>query len=261
MRDQAIKGVRSVLGGVTRRFMQRIHHAAHRREPELRPVERRRVLVLAPHMDDEVIGAGGTLLQHVAAGSDVGVFFTTDSAGSSNDPEKRHEERAIRHAEAHEAIDHLGAHLLGVAEFSDGHLSRQEPALGEQVAELIAEHRPEQIFCPFVSDMHRDHQATAAGLGLALKHLGSQWNGEVWGYEVWSTLWPNVAVDCSGDWLAKKAAAIACYRSQIAHMNYVDAALGLNRYRGLRVRVEAAEAFFVSDAAEWIRLSAMLGRF
>ena len=261
MKQQAIKGVRSVLGGVTRRFMQRIHHAAHRQEPELRRVEECRVLVLAPHMDDEVIGAGATLLQHVAAGSDVGIFFTTDSSGSSNDPTKRNQEREIRHAEAELAIEHLGARLIGVAEFSDGNLSHHEQALGKELADLIAETTPDQIFCPFASDMHRDHQATAAGLGNALRNLGNKWSGEIWGYEVWSTLWPNVAVDCSGPWLEKKASAIACYRSQIAHMNYIEAALGLNRYRGLRVRVEAAEAFFVADSAEWIRLSEMLARF
>ena len=37
-----------------------------------------RVLVLAPHMDDEVIGCGGTVARHVARGADVTVIFLTD---------------------------------------------------------------------------------------------------------------------------------------------------------------------------------------
>ncbi len=258
MRSTAVKAVRRLFKGVTQRFMQRIHHAAHRREPELRQVQACKVLVLAPHMDDEVIGPGATLLQHVAAGSRVEVFFTTNSAGSSHDPQARKIERQLRHAEAGAAIQFLGAELVGVAHFDDGELSRHQSELGKRLAAVISESQPQQIFCPFVSDMHRDHQATAAGLAQALKQLGGAWRGEVWGYEVWSTLWPNVAVDCSGEWLQRKAEAIQCYPSQIAHMNYVEAALGLNRYRGLRVRCDAAEAFFVTDANEWIQLGEML---
>jgi LmbE family N-acetylglucosaminyl deacetylase len=258
MRSSAAKGVRRLLKGVTRRFMQRIHHAAHRREPELREVEPCKVLVLAPHMDDEVIGPGATLLRHAQAGSEIEVFFTTNSAGSSSDPLARKTERERRRAEADAAIDFLGAKLIGVAEFEDGELSRHESELGDRLAAVISECQPRQIFCPFVSDMHRDHQATAAGLAEALKNLAGGWRGEVWGYEVWSTLWPNVAVDCGGEWLKRKAEAIQCYPSQIAHMNYVDAALGLNRYRGLRVRCEAAEAFVVTDADEWIQLGELL---
>jgi N-acetylglucosamine malate deacetylase 1 len=35
-------------------------------------------VVLAPHMDDEVLGCGGTMARQVAAGSDVTVIFLTD---------------------------------------------------------------------------------------------------------------------------------------------------------------------------------------
>ena len=34
-----------------------------------------RVLVIAPHMDDEVLGVGGTIARHVSAGDDVYVCF------------------------------------------------------------------------------------------------------------------------------------------------------------------------------------------
>ena len=37
-----------------------------------------RIVVLAPHMDDEVIGCGGTLARHVACGAEVTIVFLTD---------------------------------------------------------------------------------------------------------------------------------------------------------------------------------------
>src|SRR2546426_12131813 len=38
----------------------------------------RRVLVLAPHMDDEVLGCGGTLLQHARVGAQLTIVYLTD---------------------------------------------------------------------------------------------------------------------------------------------------------------------------------------
>src|SRR5579885_3094484 len=58
------------------------------------------VLVLAPHMDDEVIGPGGTLRRHVEAGAAVTVVFLTDGRmggwddGTLNQRRKRESERA-----------------------------------------------------------------------------------------------------------------------------------------------------------------------
>src|SRR3984957_20844985 len=40
-----------------------------------------RIVVLAPHMDDEVIGCGGTLARHIACGSHITVVFLTDGRG------------------------------------------------------------------------------------------------------------------------------------------------------------------------------------
>jgi LmbE family N-acetylglucosaminyl deacetylase len=44
------------------------------------PPAQRRIVVLAPHMDDEVFGCGGTLARAAAAGSEVRVVFLTDGA-------------------------------------------------------------------------------------------------------------------------------------------------------------------------------------
>lgn len=52
-----------------------------------------------------------------------------------------------------------------------------------------------------------------------------------------------------------KRESIALYASQVAGMSYVESALGLNRYRGLKVRVDYAEAFYVTDARDYPTLA------
>jgi hypothetical protein len=49
-----------------------------------------------------------------------------------------------------------------------------------------------------------------------------------------------------------KREAINCYASQVGYVDYVEGALGLNRYRGLKLGVNYAEAIFASDPRTFI---------
>ena len=77
------------------------------------------------------------------------------------------------------------------------------------------------------------------------------YKGEVWCYELWSCLWPNIGVDISSVADIKREA-INCYASQIAYVDYAEGALGLNRYRGLKLGVGHAEALFASEPRTFI---------
>jgi LmbE family N-acetylglucosaminyl deacetylase len=76
-------------------------------------------------------------------------------------------------------------------------------------------------------------------------------------YEVWTPLWPNVAVDIS-DVARRKEEAIRLYRSQLEDRDHAAAALGLNRFRGLPHSVAFAEAFFRASPADFAGLTALL---
>ena len=77
------------------------------------------------------------------------------------------------------------------------------------------------------------------------------YKGEVCCYELWSCLWPNVGVDISSV-VEIKREAINCYASQVAYVDYVEGALGLNRYRGIKLGVQYAESLFASDPRTFI---------
>lgn len=232
------------------RFYSRIHHLTHRMPIEVRPITAKRVLVIAPHTDDEVIAAGGTLALHQQVKSDVLVGFVTSDVDTAAAGEPNCVEEARKVAEL------LGfeCRFLG---FSDGSLSWQERPVAERISELIREHRPDVIVCPFPADHHRDHQATAAATADAIRT--ADYSGEVWGYEVWQTLWPNIAVDVTSV-IETKRKAINLYQSKVSGLHYADAAIGLNRYRGLRVERPYAEGFYACSGAEFQEIARQLFR-
>lgn len=72
---------------------------------------------------------------------------------------------------------------------------------------------------------------------------------ELWLYEVWTPLLPNGAVDISGVARSKREA-IGSYHSQMGPVDHADAALSLNRYRGLLLPgAEYVEAFLCASPA------------
>jgi LmbE family N-acetylglucosaminyl deacetylase len=253
-----IRHIGPVLGSIgavgSSRLLRRAQRIFHRMPVELVDVERGRVLVVAPHMDDEVIGPGGTVLRHVRAGSDVAVVFASDGSGGTTGTE-RDEYVSVRKSEAERAARQMGTTVAAFLDFPDGDLCRHEGELADELAVLIEELDPTDVFVPFPTDHHRDHQATAAASAQAMKR--AHWRGTVWAYEAWSPLWPNASVDIS-DVVDDKVAALECHASQVVAVNYVDATVGLNRFRGLRVGTPVAEAFYRAPAADFSRMCARL---
>src|SRR3954462_7974852 len=88
----------SVLERTATRFLRRIHRLTHRMPVRLRAVEKQRVLVVAPHADDEAIAIGGTLAPHQRAGSEVLTLFVTTDAPAADGTvvRKREAERVAR---------------------------------------------------------------------------------------------------------------------------------------------------------------------
>jgi N-acetylglucosamine malate deacetylase 1 len=247
---RALPIVRRVRQSAGRRYLLRLHRALLRMPSQLRTVTPGNVLVVAPHMDDEVIACGGTLLLHAATGSRVRVVYLSDSGGPV--PSMRSTMRSIRRREAEVVARYVGFETE-MLEFVDGDLTGQERAVGRVLARTIDAFEPSVVFCPFFTDAHADHQAAAVATSIALDL--SAWRGEVWAYEVWTPIWPNVSVDITAV-SQKKREAITLYDSQMQDRDYAAAALGLNRYRGLKDKVDLVEAFHVSDPSTFRRLLA-----
>src|SRR5262249_10933236 len=66
-----------ILERTATRFLRRIHRITHRMPVKLRTLKKRRILVVAPHPDDEVIAVGGSLALHKQLRSEVLTLFVS----------------------------------------------------------------------------------------------------------------------------------------------------------------------------------------
>lgn len=147
-----------------------------------------RVLLIAPHPDDETLAAGGVLQRVLDARATLRVLFATD--GENNPWAQRATERrwrvdacarerwgARRRLEALAALACLGVGEQDVRflAFPDQGITRLllggEDDLPEAVAREIARFGPTQLVSPAPDDLHPDHSALSVLVGFALERL------------------------------------------------------------------------------------------
>jgi len=195
-----------------------------------------RVLVLAPHMDDETIGCGGALARHVRAGARVHVVFLTDGRHGSGkltslSGEARLAEEmklvATRKEEARRALATLGVQGSTFLDVEDGTLS-QDAEVVVRLRAVLESQQPELVYVPCFLEQHPDHYAASRVLLAAAQ--GTSHAFQCMGYEVWTPLFPNCVVRID-DVVELKRRALSEYKSQLAELDYMHSGLGLNAYR------------------------------
>lgn len=116
-----------------------------------------KVLVLAPHADDELVGSAGTLLRLIEHGAQVSVIHATDgSAGAALHDAPESVRTTIRLEEARVVGAALGVTKLHFWK-QDNRAFRVLPAAVELMKQVLRELQPDLIFTPFVTDVHPDH--------------------------------------------------------------------------------------------------------
>ena len=212
------------------------------------PPVRGRVLVLAPHPDDETVGLGGTLALHVRAGDPVHVVFAT--TGVHGDPDKRHDPAeyvALRRAEARAAAEVLGLTETVFWDFPDSMVvTTQDLAhVTDMLREQYERVRPDVVYAPHVAEAHSDHHVI--GRAALDAHADAGRGVPLLGYEVWTPVAPDLLVDVSPVYDLKRRA-IACYASQLEHSDILGATEGMNRYRAVLLPGASAEGTSRAEA-------------
>ena len=229
-------------------------------------------LVLAPHFDDEVLGCGGLLAQLTAAGAPVRVLFLTDGGGGREAVADRDSYRLRRRQEALAAAAVLGIAGCDFLDLPDGGLAQHLAQAADGVRQALLGQRPELLLCPSPLEVTADHRAAFAAAHVVLGSWrvgsvaaaaaggaagGAGGEAEMAGgeapalaglrillYEVNQPAYPDLLVDVSAaEELLRRA--MACYASQQERHPYLDAALGLRRFRTLSLGPGAglAEAY------------------
>jgi LmbE family N-acetylglucosaminyl deacetylase len=222
-----------------------------------------RVLVLAPHPDDETLGCGGTIRLLLGANKRVKVVFLT--SGEQADKSRVDSEYGIlREREAEKALRVLGVSDYEFLRFPDRELHSHYKKVCRHVLTIAETYQPDTIYSPSMIEINPDHRASAS-LALDLQRGMMQAGTDqelpvsVLFYEVTTPLRPNMLTDISSVF-RRKNRAIRKYRSQLRILDYRAYCNALNTFRALTVEgARYAEAFWRvdrpiddEDATNWL---------
>jgi N-acetylglucosamine malate deacetylase 1 len=214
-----------------------------------------RVMVIAPHPDDETIGCGGTLRKHHLAGDRITAVFMTDggkgdvlAGGISGEALIE-----LREREAQAAAAVLGIDECVFLRNPDTSL-QCSPHTVEQLRRLLKSLQPDIVYAPSPLETHRDHREACV---IAARALGEYSQPvQVYLYEIWAPVPANCAVPID---VAHKVAAVRCYQSQMDERDlFVVAVTNLARYRGVTClpgRDVSVECFRRLDRAAFAELA------
>lgn len=198
-----------------------------------------RILVLAAHTDDEVIGPGGTLIKARQQGSKIHTLYL-----STNRPAE------ITQTEACAAAARIGSSTT----FLNLPILKFPLSAAQQLAAEIEKFRPTVLLTPFVLDDHTDHRRA----NELLMHADNitPLKCEVWAYQVYSVVPGNVLVDVTAQ-IDEKRKAIEEYRTQSKKRDWAHYSVGMAAYNSRFLRQETpayAESFLSLPASEYIEL-------
>jgi LmbE family N-acetylglucosaminyl deacetylase len=217
----------------------------------------RRALVVAPHPDDESIGCAGTMALLADRGTTVTTLTATDGGATKGSDLPPDEIGRLRRAEAQRAaaVVDAEARFLGLP---DGGLADRPHELTSGLRKELSELEPDVVFAPWLLDGGSDHRAVATALAEALDNAGDSALPEVWGYEVWTPLVPNRAIEITSV-IDRKREAIASHETASGALD-LSAFEGLGRWRSLQGLGGHGwvEAFIALTPAQYRELAAEL---
>lgn len=190
--------------------------------------EAKKVLVLAPHPDDEAIGCGGSIALYSSQGCDINLIILTNG-------EKLYKETVIgldiaelRRKEAIESSKLLGIRDVVFLGLPDGELKSFGEKIKSEIRGFILRFRPDVILCPSPLDYHDDHLSVAKAV-VSISNKVPELN--ILFYNVYTCPRFNTLVDIT-DVLEIKEQAIRCYHHSLFELPefFAESVKGLNRF-------------------------------
>ena len=214
----------------------------------------KRILAIAPHPDDEILGCGGTLARHVRNGDQVYVVIVTRGTP------KLYKDQQIENVRNEARAAHG---IIGVKEtvFLDFHAPElditSQADISRALSKCIQQFKIDCLYLPHRGDIHHDHAAVFnAGL-VAARPLEDYTVKQIYTYETLSeTEWappfgndvfiPTVFSELTNHDFEAKIEAMKCFKSQLKSFpnpRSIDNLKALAMFRGATVGVRLAEAF------------------
>lgn len=218
-----------------------------------------RILCVAAHPDDEVIGVGGTLAKHVAEGDDVEVLMLNDGVMARYEAETSaaRARRDDRRERAQAVADSLGFGGVTVLDYWGNQLD--DEALIDVVRDVeskLDSFEPHVIYTHYYGDLNIDHQIAARAVRTAARPLAGSTVDRILSFEsLSSTEWamptadtafqPTVFVDID-EHFDRKMDALSIYEDELRERPHPRSRRSIrnnNQLWGEKVGLYAAEPF------------------
>jgi LmbE family N-acetylglucosaminyl deacetylase len=222
----------------------------------------KKILILSPHADDEILGCGGVISKYSREGYAVNVLILTNANVGAPELFTKKKINLIR-SEAKKANRLIGTKNLFFEEL---------PALSlenfstYQIAKIISKYvkkiKPDTVFIPSNYDIHQDHKIIFHSAKIALRPNKKISVKKIFSYEVLSeTEWnedqkafnPNFYVELKKSDISLKIKSFYKYKSQVKKFpnpRSKEAIYCLARLRGSQVHMDYAEAFKIERIIE-----------
>ena len=217
---------------------------------------KKKIIVVAAHPDDEVLGSGGTIVKHVAQGDIVHSVFMSDGVNSRLDSSKVKLNRRLKASKSVQSLLGISStHYLNLPDNSMDSVPLLE--IVQKLEPIINKIKPSVIYTHSYGDLNIDHQLTHAAVMTACRPIPDSTVREIYGFEVissteWSnplksTFKPTLFIDITKH-LSKKLNALKAYKQEMRdapHSRSIKHIEILAQHRGYSVGVDMAEAFEV----------------
>ena len=216
---------------------------------------KKKILVVAAHPDDEVLGCGGTIMKHASRGDEVAVLFMTNGVGARGSDIEAIKQRKLS-AEKVKKI--LKIKKLIFLDLPDNQLDTV-PLLEiiKKIESVIKKFNPDTIYTHYINDLNIDHEITCRAVMTASRPQPKMRLKEIFSYEILSsTEWqidrnsafsPNFFNDISKE-INSKIKALKSYSSEMRdypHTRSIENQISQNKIRGASVGLKYAEAFSI----------------
>ena len=202
------------------------------------------LLVIAPHPDDDIFGAGGTILKSIKKGAKVNVLYVTNGSKNASRIE-------LIKKESVKVCNNIGA-SYDFLNCEVGNIPTTDNELNEKILSIINNNNIGTIFTSFLFDDEDDHKRVNHLLYKILRNYKK--NLELWSYQIYSSIIPNVIVDIT-EIMEKKEKLMLEFKSVKGNRNWPHYIKGLNatncRYINNKNKTYG-EVFFVLPLGEYI---------
>ena len=215
-----------------------------------------KVLIVAPHPDDETLGCGGTIIKHKSKGDEIYWLIVTNISVEEGYDKDRVKERQ---KEIDVVSKEYGFNEIFKLDFPTTKLDMiPKVEIIEAISNVVCKVNAELVYVPNKNDVHSDHKITFESVMSAIKIFRCPFIKKVLMYETISetefappfqsdTFMPNSFSDISR-FVNKKCSIMEIYNTELRNHPFarsIDNIKALSVFRGATAGVKNAEAFAV----------------